>query len=70
VDFDGIGLAQQILCAPTLEDQQGRAPVIDVVSWSTVPSNTDGCGGLTCVTALSLYRDWILLTARNWDSAL
>ena len=33
--------------------------VIGVVSWSTAPGDEEGCGGLTGVTPLLLYRDWI-----------
>ena len=40
--------------------------VIGVVSWSTAPQNEDGCGGLTGVTPLSLYRGWIVeITKKN-----
>lgn len=38
--------------------------VVGVVSWSTGPGNTDGCGGLTGVTPLTLYLEWIRGTAK------
>jgi hypothetical protein len=38
--------------------------VIGVVSWSTGPGNSAGCGGLTGVTPLFLYRDWITQTLK------
>ena len=38
--------------------------VIGLVSWSTGPKNAAGCGGLTGVTPLALYRDWITQTAK------
>jgi hypothetical protein len=38
--------------------------VIGVVSWSTGPGNTAGCGGLTGVTPLTLYLEWIRGTAK------
>jgi secreted trypsin-like serine protease len=44
--------------------------VIGVVSWSTGPDDTEGCGGLTGVTPLLLYRDWIVETARKFNSPL
>jgi secreted trypsin-like serine protease len=44
--------------------------LIGVVSWSTGPNMTDGCGGLTGVTPLTLYRAWILETARKLGSAI
>ena len=49
---------------------QGGPVIVGVVSWSTGPNGTAGCGGLTGVTPLTLYRDWILQTARQWGSAL
>ena len=44
--------------------------VVGVVSWSTGPNNSDGCGGLTGVTPLSLYRGWIVETAKKLGSSL
>ena len=48
----------------------GAAPIVGVISWSTGPNGSAGCGGLTGVTPLTLYRDWIVQTARQWGSAL
>lgn len=42
--------------------------VIGVISWSTAPGDEEGCGGLTGVTPLVLYRDWIVETARKFNS--
>ena len=56
--------------APMLEDQNGRSVVAGVVSWSTGPNFTNGCGGMTGVTPLTLYRDWVVQTARSWGAAL
>jgi len=44
--------------------------VIGVVSWSTAPGDEEGCGGLTGVTPLLLYRDWLVETARKLNSPL
>jgi secreted trypsin-like serine protease len=44
--------------------------LIGVVSWSTGPNMTDGCGGLTGVTPLTLYRGWIVETARKFNSPI
>jgi hypothetical protein len=33
--------------------------IVGVVSWSTGPGNSAGCGGLTGVTPLTLYLEWI-----------
>ena len=61
----GLGACTGDSGAPAFE-MQGRAVIVGVVSWSTGPNNSDGCGGLTGVTPLTLYREWILLTARGW----
>jgi secreted trypsin-like serine protease len=63
---DGLGACTGDSGAPVFEDQQGGPAIIGVVSWSTGPNNSAGCGGLTGVTPLTLYRDWILQTARQW----
>jgi len=42
----------------------GPPTIIGVVSWSTGPANSAGCGGLTGVTPLFLYRDWITQTVK------
>ena len=34
--------------------------IVGVVSWSTGPNNSEGCGGLTGVTPLDLYYTWIV----------
>jgi hypothetical protein len=52
------------------EDQDGRTVIVGVVSWSTGPGNSDGCGGLTGVTPLTLYKDWIVKTVQNWGASL
>jgi secreted trypsin-like serine protease len=54
--------------APVFEDA-GHA-VIGVVSWSTGPKNSAGCGGLTGVTPIARYRDWIVDTAKRLGSPL
>lgn len=56
--------------APMFEDQDGRSVIAGVVSWSTGANNSDGCGGLTGVTPLTLYKDWILKTARSWGAGI
>ena len=44
--------------------------IIGVVSWSTAPNDEEGCGGLTGVTPLLLYRAWIMDTARKINNPL
>jgi secreted trypsin-like serine protease len=67
---DGLGACTGDSGAPVFEDQPGGPVIIGVVSWSTGPNGAAGCGGLTGVTPLTLYRDWILQAARQWGSAL
>jgi len=50
---------------PVFEDQNGNNLVTGVVSWSTGPNFSDGCGGVTGITPLTLYLDWIITTARG-----
>jgi hypothetical protein len=38
--------------------------IIGIVSWSTGPGNSAGCGGLTGVTPLALYLEWVRGTAK------
>jgi secreted trypsin-like serine protease len=66
----GLGACTGDSGAPVFEDQQSGPSIIGVVSWSTGPNGNAGCGGLSGVTPLTLYRDWILQTARQWGFAL
>ncbi len=52
------------------ETAAGIGRVIGVVSWSTAPGDEEGCGGLTGVTPLLLYRGWIVDVARKFGSQL
>jgi secreted trypsin-like serine protease len=52
------------------EDKPTGSVLVGVISWSTGPNGAAGCGGLTGVTPLTLYRAWILQTARSWGAAL
>ena len=65
----GLGACTGDSGAPVFEDQSGRSVIVGVVSWSTGANNTAGCGGLTGVTPLTLYRDWILQMAKSWNAA-
>ncbi|MEJ2623683.1 MAG: trypsin-like serine protease [Pseudolabrys sp.] len=44
--------------------------IIGVVSWTTGPGNSEGCGGLTGLTPLLRYRSWIVDTARRFGRHL
>lgn len=65
----GLGACTGDSGAPVFEDQEATPVIIGVVSWSTGPNGSAGCGGLTGVTPLTLYLDWIMGTARQWGFA-
>jgi secreted trypsin-like serine protease len=67
---DGIGACTGDSGGPVFEDKQTGSAIIGVISWSTGPNGSAGCGGMTGVTPLTLYRDWILQTARQWGAGL
>jgi len=62
----GLGACTGDSGAPAFEP--ATEAVIGVVSWSTAPGDQQGCGGLTGGTPLLLYRDWVLDTARKFNS--
>jgi Trypsin len=66
---DGLGACTGDSGAPVFEDKPDGPAIVGVVSWSTGPNGSAGCGGMTGVTPLTLYRDWVLQTARQWGAA-
>ena len=66
----GLGACTGDSGAPVFREAAGKLAVIGVVSWSTGANNSDGCGGLTGVTPLSRYRDWIVQTAGKLGAPL
>jgi secreted trypsin-like serine protease len=66
----GLGACTGDSGAPAFRDENGGLAVIGVVSWSTGPNLSAGCGGLTGITPLQHYRTWILDTAKALGSAL
>jgi secreted trypsin-like serine protease len=67
---DGLGACTGDSGGPVFEDKQSGPVIIGVVSWSTGPNGSAGCGGMTGVTPLTLYRDWILQAAQKWGAGL
>ena len=67
---DGLGACTGDSGGPVFEDKQGGPVIVGVVSWSTGPNGSAGCGGMTGVTPLTLYRDWIVQTAAKWGMGL
>ena len=66
----GLGACTGDSGAPVFVAEGTRLAVAGVVSWTTGPKLADGCGGLTGVTPLVRYRDWIVETARRMGTAL
>ncbi len=67
---EGLGACTGDSGAPVFEDKQSGPVVVGVVSWSTGPNGSAGCGGMTGVTPLTLYRDWVVQTAAKWGMGL
>ena len=66
----GLGACTGDSGGPAFVENQGVFAVIGVVSWSTAAGGEAGCGGLTGVTPLALYRGWIVETAKKLNSAI
>jgi secreted trypsin-like serine protease len=68
----GLGACTGDSGGPAFEaaSEAGIGQVIGIVSWTTAARDEEGCGGLTGVTPLLLYRDWIVDTARKFNSPL
>lgn len=66
----GLGACGGDSGAPAFRDSNGNLAIIGVVSWSTGPKRSAGCGGLTGITPLVRYRAWIVDTARMLGSPL
>jgi Trypsin len=69
-DATGLGACTGDSGAPVFDTSGGRLAVIGVVSWSTGPKLSAGCGGLTGVTPLARYRAWIMEAAAKLGSEL
>jgi hypothetical protein len=67
---EGMGACTGDSGGPVFEDKPGGPVIIGVISWSTGPNGSAGCGGMTGVTPLTLYRDWLQQTARQWGAGL
>ena len=66
----GLGACTGDSGAPAFRDAGGDLAIIGVVSWSTGPNLSAGCGGLTGITPLMRYRGWIVETAQRLGSPL
>jgi secreted trypsin-like serine protease len=66
----GLGACTGDSGAPVYDGAAQIGQIIGVVSWSTGPNLSAGCGGLTGVTPITLYRGWIVETAKKMESPL
>ena len=66
----GLGACTGDSGGPVYGNDGGYMAVVGVVSWSTGPNGSTGCGGLTGVTPIELYRNWIVETAAKLGSPL
>lgn len=69
-ELPGLGACVGDSGAPVFANVGGALGVIGVVSWSTGPKNSGGCGGLTGVTPLTRYQSWIVEQAKRMGSPL
>lgn len=67
---EGLGACTGDSGGPVYADAGGAFAVYGVVSWSTGANGSAGCGGLTGVTPIELYRNWIVETAAKLGSPL
>src|SRR5262249_39968538 len=69
-ELAGLGSCQGDSGGPVFDTSDDRLAVLGVMSWATGPALSTGCGGLTGVTPIIRYRDWIVNTAASMGSAL
>jgi len=66
----GLGACTGDSGGPAFVESAGAFATIGVVSWTTGGPSTEGCGGLTGVTPLVLYRSWLIETAQRLGRSL
>jgi secreted trypsin-like serine protease len=66
----GLGACTGDSGGPAFRETVGALAVIGVISWSTGPADSEGCGGMTGVTPLTLYRAWVVEQAAKMGSPL
>jgi len=69
-ELAGLGSCSGDSGGPVFDTSDDRLAVLGVMSWATGPALSTGCGGLTGVTPIIRYRDWIVNTAAAMGSAL
>jgi secreted trypsin-like serine protease len=66
----GLGACTGDSGGPAFRKNGDKLTVMGVISWSTGPADSEGCGGMTGVTPLTLYRAWIVQQAAKMGAAL
>jgi secreted trypsin-like serine protease len=66
----GIGACTGDSGGPAFVENAKSLSVIGVISWSTGPNLSEGCGGMTGVTPITLHRSWIIETAKKLGSPI
>lgn len=66
----GLGACTGDSGGPAFRESEGRLRVLGVISWSTGPADSEGCGGMTGVTPITLYRPWIVEQAKKMGATL
>jgi len=67
---EGLGACTGDSGSPVYQETPSGLAIYGVMSWSTGANNEAGCGGLTGVTPLELYRGWIEEQAKRMGSAV
>jgi secreted trypsin-like serine protease len=65
----GLGACVGDSGGPVFTNAGGALAVVGVISTATGAGNSAGCGGLTIVTPLVRYRDWIVQQAKRMGAA-
>jgi len=66
----GLGACTGDSGAPVYQETPSGLAIYGVMSWATAPGGESGCGGLTGVTPLELYRPWIKDQAKKMGSGI
>ena len=66
----GLGACTGDSGGPAFAENSNAFAVIGVVSWSTGAASTAGCGGLTGVTPLAIYRGWVVEQAKRMGTGV
>jgi len=66
----GLGACSSDAGAPAFRLEGDTVAVVGIVSWSTGPGMSPGCGGLTGIVPVQPFRSWMVDTARALGAPL